>query len=67
MTLSNHATDLKDPVLVGHAAISTIFLQNTLCRRPPSGLGRMIRGIDAAYLDLLPLGTNTDMGFRSDT
>jgi len=41
------------------------FSTNTLCRRPPSGLGRMIRGIDAAYLDLLPLGTNTDMGFRS--
>jgi len=40
------------------------FSSTTLCRRPPSGLGRMVRGIDAAYLDLLPLETNTEMGFR---
>jgi len=41
------------------------YSQTTLCRHPPAGLGRMVRGIDAAYLDLLPLETSGDMGFRS--
>jgi len=41
------------------------FSTTTICRQPPSGLGRMRRGIDAAYLDLLPLETTTDMGYRS--
>jgi len=41
------------------------YSQTTLCRHKPAGLGRMVRGIDAAYLDLLPLETHSDMGFRS--
>lgn len=40
------------------------FSTTVLCRHTPSGLGRMIRGVDAAYLDLLPIDTITDMGFR---
>ena len=38
--------------------------QNTFCRHPPAGLGRMVRGVDAAYLDLLPMDSDADMGFR---
>jgi len=41
------------------------FSSTTLCRHKAPGLGRMVRGIDAAYLDLLPLELNTEDGFRS--
>lgn len=43
------------------------FSTSTHCHHTPAGLGRMIRGIDAAYLDLLPLSTDltADMGYRS--
>lgn len=40
------------------------YSQTTLCRRPPAGLGRMVRGVDVAYLDLLPLETNVEDGYR---
>jgi len=41
------------------------YSTNTICRHPPSGLGRMKRGVDVAYLDMLPFDTTTDMGYRA--
>jgi len=68
VALAADETDISVKVVTPKKSLEThvkSFGTNTLCRRPPSGLGRMIRGIDAAYLDLLPLETNTDMGYRA--
>ena len=62
---------IQEDLLCCPAPMSLVWLlpiicyQNTFCRHPPAGLGRMVRGIDAAYLDLLPLESTTDMGYRS--
>jgi hypothetical protein len=42
------------------------FIADWQCASPIPGIGRMARGVDAAYLDLLPLNIMTDDdGFRA--
>jgi len=45
--------------------IISSYSTNTICHHLPNGLDRMKRGVDVAYLDMLPRDTSTDMGYRA--